>query len=105
MRGSARSRRRRRWLVVFLWFLLEPLAMWVRGYRIAGNLPVRCRRGHLYTTLWIPGVSLKSVRFAWWRLQWCPVGRHWSIVTPVREAELSDEEKRFADEHRDLRIP
>ena len=41
-------------------------------------------RGHLFTTIWIPGGSLKSLRFGWWRYQRCPVGHHWSVVTPVK---------------------
>jgi hypothetical protein len=85
--------------------VLESVAMRLRGYRIGGNLVVRCRRGHLFTTIWLPGVSLKAVRFGWWRLQRCPVGHHWSIVTPVKESDLSDDEKQIAREHRDIRIP
>jgi hypothetical protein len=76
-----------------------------RGYKVGGNAIVRCRRGHLFTTIWIPGASLKSVRLGWYRLQRCPVGRHWSLVQPVREADLTDEERHGAAEHRDLRIP
>ena len=54
------------------------------GYRVGGNTVVRCRRGHLFTTLWIPGASMKSIRLGWWRVQRCPVGNHWSLVVPVR---------------------
>jgi hypothetical protein len=75
------------------------------GYRVGGNTVVRCRRGHFFTTIWIPGVSLKSVRLGWWRIQRCPVGGHWSIVVPVREADLSKRERRTAQETRDIRIP
>ena len=77
----------------------------LRGYRIAGNVVVRCRQGHLFTTIWVPGASLKSVRLGWWRVQRCPVGRHWSIVTPVRRSELTEDELRTASENRDIRIP
>ena len=66
---------------------------------------VRCQRGHLYTTIWVPGGSLKALRFGWWRLQRCPVGRHWALVTPVSRAGLTPEERRAADERRDIRIP
>lgn len=77
-----------------------------RGYSgIGGSTVVRCRKGHLFTTIWIPGVSLKSVRLGWVRLQRCPVGQHWTLVTPVRDSDLTDEERRFAEEHRDVRIP
>jgi hypothetical protein len=100
-----RISRRRTLLIVVAAVLLESAAMRLRGYRIGGNLVVRCRRGHLYTTIWLPGASLKSVRLGWWRLQWCPVGRHWSIVTPVRESELGDDERRLAAGRRDVRIP
>jgi hypothetical protein len=31
------------------------------GYRLGGDVVVRCRQGHLFTTLWIPGVKLKAV--------------------------------------------
>jgi hypothetical protein len=66
---------------------------------------VRCRQGHLFTTIWIPGVSVKSLRIGWWRYQYCPVGRHRTIVTPVNQAELTDQQLQTAHEHHDLRIP
>jgi hypothetical protein len=75
------------------------------GYDLGGNVPVRCRRGHLFTTLWIPGVNLKAVDLGPARIQWCPVGRHWSLVTPVRKADLTADEQRFAAAHHDLPIP
>ncbi|HTO26728.1 MAG TPA: hypothetical protein VMJ49_12540 [Gaiellaceae bacterium] len=75
------------------------------GYRIGPNTVVRCRRGHLFTTIWIPGVSVKSVRLGWWRIQRCPVGPHWSIVVPVRDASLSKKDLRRAHDTLDARIP
>jgi hypothetical protein len=104
VKKGAKSRRRRL-LILAAAALLEPVAMKLRGYPIGGNLVVRCRKGHLFTTIWIPGASLKSVRFGWWRLQRCPVGKHWSIVTPVKESELTETETRTASEHKDLRLP
>jgi hypothetical protein len=50
-------------------------------------------------------VSFKSVRLGWWRIQRCPVGKHWSIVTPVKKADLTDAEKRIASARKDVRIP
>ncbi len=76
-----------------------------RGYGIGGDTIVRCRSGHLFTTIWIPGVSLTALRLGWWRLQYCPVGRHWTLVVPVRGADLTDEERRLAEATHDLRIP
>lgn len=76
-----------------------------RGYNIGINTVVRCRQEHLFTTIWIPGVSVKSLRLGWARLQYCPVGRHWTLVTPVKDSDLSDEDRQFAAEHRDVRIP
>ena len=75
------------------------------GYGVGGRAVVRCRQGHLFTTTWIPGVSLKSVRLGWWRIQRCPVGRHWTVVVPVRAADLSEDERRLASEARDVPIP
>ncbi len=63
------------------------------------------RQGHLFTTIWIPGASLKAIRLGWWRFKWRPVGKHWSLVAPVKESDLSEEEKRRAGENKDVRIP
>ncbi len=76
-----------------------------RGYSIGPHAVVRCRKGHLFTTVWIPGVSFKSVRLGWWRIQRCPVGKHWSLVAPVKTAELTKRERRFAEGHRDVPVP
>jgi hypothetical protein len=76
-----------------------------RGYKLGGNTVVRCRRGHLFTTIWVPGVKLKALDLGIARLQYCPVGRHWSLVTPVRDSDLTDEERKFARAHHDVRIP
>jgi hypothetical protein len=48
---KATDSRRRRQLLFFAGVLLEPVAMKLRGYRIGGHLVVRCREGHLFTTL------------------------------------------------------
>ena len=96
---------RKRRSLIFLAVVAEALPLWLNGYRSGGDVVVRCRRGHLFTTIWIPGVSLKSVRLAWWRVQRCPVGGHWSIVTPVNEATLNEADLRAALEHKDVRIP
>ena len=76
-----------------------------RGYAIGPNTLVRCQEGHLFTTVWIPGVSVKALRLGWWRFQRCPVGGHWSLVHPVKEADLTDEERQMALTHRDIRLP
>jgi hypothetical protein len=102
-RKSRRSRRP--FVIAGAFVVLETVALKLRGGRMAGNVIVRCREGHLFTTIWIPGGSLKSLRFGWWRLQRCPVGKHWSIVTPVKRADLTDEATRIASENRDIRIP
>lgn len=76
-----------------------------RGHLLGARTVVRCRDGHLFTTLWVPGVSVKAVRLGWWRFQRCPVGGHWTLVTPVREAELADDELARAREQADRRLP
>jgi hypothetical protein len=85
--------------------LVEAVGTWLRSGRLGGDLVVRCRNGHLFTTIWIPAASVKSLRLGWWRLQRCPVGHHWTIVTPIKEVELSDDERRAAGEHHDIRVP
>jgi hypothetical protein len=85
--------------------LAEPVAMKLRGYPLGGDLVVRCRQGHLFTTLWIPGVSVKAIRLGPWRIQRCPVGSHWSLVTPVKAAVLTESDKQLAHRRRDVRVP
>ena len=75
------------------------------GYNMGGNVVVRCRQGHLFTTLWIPGVKLKAVDLGVARIQYCPVGKHWSLVTPVRDSALTDAERQSAREHHDVWLP
>jgi hypothetical protein len=81
------------------------IAARARGYRLGRNAIVRCRQGHLFTTIWIPGASIKSLRLGWWRFQRCPVGPHWTLVAPVRESDLTEQERREARAHRDVRLP
>jgi hypothetical protein len=85
-------------------FAVEAAAIRRLGYTAPGNVVVRCRDGHLFTTIWLPGASFKSLRLGWWRFQRCPVGGHWSLVAPVRRSDLTSEEQRIADASRDVRI-
>jgi hypothetical protein len=75
-----------------------------RGTWLGVNTVVRCRSGHLFTTVWVPGASVKAVRLGWWRYQRCPVGNHWTFVTPVQVSELTSEERQLAQVH-DVRLP
>jgi hypothetical protein len=75
------------------------------GYGFGGNTIVRCRQGHLSTTIWIPGVKLKAIDLGVARIQRCPVGAHWSLVTPVRAADLSRWDLRRARSRHDAWIP
>src|SRR4051812_372031 len=65
-RGSARSRYRPGLVVGVVSTVAEVSALWMRTGRLGGNVVVGCRRGHRYMTIWIPGISLKSVRLGWW---------------------------------------
>lgn len=76
-----------------------------QGYSLGGATVVRCRAGHLFTTVWIPFASLKAIRLGWVRLQRCPVGGHWTVVTPVRDADLTESERRVAAMVHDSLIP
>ncbi|HWF54952.1 MAG TPA: hypothetical protein VG223_10010 [Solirubrobacteraceae bacterium] len=102
----ARRLKLRRWqkLVIVVALAGEGIPLLRRGVGV-GNVIVRCRQGHLFTTIWIPLASVKSLRLGPYRLQRCPVGPHWSLVTPVDPATLSEDERRVATETRDIRIP
>jgi hypothetical protein len=77
-----------------------------RGYSgIGGDCVVRCSAGHLFTTIWVPDVSLKSVRLGPWRFQRCPVGDHFALVRPVRDDELSDADRARALAVHDIDLP
>ena len=76
-----------------------------RGRLFAVDTVVRCRRNHLFTTIWIPGISIKSIRLGWWRLQRCPVGAHFDLVTPVDVSTLDGNEAELAAAVHDARVP
>ena len=75
------------------------------GYNLGTNTVVRCRQGHLFTTIWIPGIKFKELDLVVARVQHCPVGNHWSLVVPVRTKDLTEAELESAREHHDIRIP
>jgi hypothetical protein len=67
--------------------------------------PVRCREGHVFTTIWIPGGSLKAMRMGRWRWQRCPVGHHWTWVRRIDSGSASWIELGAARAKRDIPIP
>jgi hypothetical protein len=63
------------------------------GYAIPGRAAVRCKDGHLFRTMWVEGGAFTAVRLGLTtRYMRCPVGNHWAIVHPVKEADLTDAE-------------
>jgi hypothetical protein len=104
--GASRARRRRRRLGIIAGaFVAETIPLLLNGYGIGGNVVVRCSKGHQFTTIWLPGASVKSLRLGPRRFQYCPVGHHWSLVRLVRKSDLSARQLRAAQERRDVRIP
>jgi hypothetical protein len=75
------------------------------GYSFGMNVVVKCRSGHVFSTIWIPGGSVKSLRLGLWRVQWCPVGRHITLVHPLKDADVTDEIRQLATARHDARIP
>jgi hypothetical protein len=75
------------------------------GYGFGLRTRAQCRDGHLFTTIWIPGINLKGIDLGVARIQRCPVGRHWTLIRPVRESDLSRRERRRAASYRDIPIP
>jgi hypothetical protein len=75
------------------------------GYRLGGNVIVRCREGHLFTTIWIPLASFKAIRLGMIRIQRCPVDGRITLVTPVRDEDLTEEERLEAARHHDVPVP
>jgi len=75
------------------------------AFQAAGNVIVRCSAGHLFTTTWLPLVSLKAIRLGPIRFQYCPVGRHFTFVTRVPDSDLTDAERLAARRQHDAAVP
>jgi hypothetical protein len=101
------AKRRRRLIVagIIAGYVAGTIIAIRQGYTFGRNVTVRCRRGHLFTTVWIPGGSVKALRLGYWRVQWCPVGRHVDLVRLVKEADLTEAERSFAAAHHDIPVP
>jgi hypothetical protein len=67
--------------------------------------PVRCRRGHLFTTIWMPMGSFKAIRWSGERVQHCPVGHHWGVVVPLDVSTASQSQLDEAAAVHDFPIP
>jgi len=102
------SKRKRRLAItggIIVGYAVATVIAVLRGYKFGRSVPVRCRDGHLFTTIWIPGASIKSLRLGPWRVQWCPVGRHVTLVTLLKDDDLTPDEREFAAQHHDVPIP
>lgn len=88
-------------LVIVFWMMISRQ----RGYKFGSNQVVRCSQGHMFSTIWVPGVSVKALKLGSTRFQFCPVGKHWTFVKPVRERDLTDEEVETAHSQHDVRLP
>src|SRR5215470_13533246 len=103
------SAKRKRRLVIFAGIVAGYAVATViatrQGYRFGRNVTVRCRQGHLFSTVWIPGASVKALRLGYWRVQWCPVGRHVDLVRLVKDADLTAAERALAAAHHDVPVP
>jgi len=92
-------------LVLVAAALIWVLVASVRAGRGAGQVIVRCRAGHLFTTTWMPLMSFKAIRLGPLRYQYCPVGQHFSLVMQVNEADLSPDELEQARRFHDTLVP
>ncbi len=91
--------------VVVVAYVVGTIIATRQGYSFGKNAIVRCRKGHLFSTVWIPGASVKALRLGFWRVQWCPVGRHVDLVHPVKGADLTAAERSSALAHHDVLVP
>jgi hypothetical protein len=81
--------------------LLRVVAARRRGQPALGReIIVRCGKGHLFETSWSSLGSLTSIRLGFTRFQYCPVGDHWSLVKPVKDSDLTPEDRRIARQNR-----
>jgi hypothetical protein len=55
------------------------------GYTIPGRTMVRCRSGHEFSTIWVSGMSVASLRLGLHtRFMKCPECNAWRIVHPIK---------------------
>jgi hypothetical protein len=102
------SKRKRRLIVtgaVTVSYAAGTVAARRMGYRFGRDVVVKCHAGHVFSTIWIPAVSLKAVRLGLWRVQWCPVGQHVALIHPVRDMDLTQETREQAAANHDFRVP
>lgn len=84
-------------VAVFLAFAAGAVIAHKRGYKDTGNAYARCRRGHLFETVWVPGrTRFRMVHLGWTRIQRCPVGGHLTLVGKVEASTLTSEQKKAA---------
>jgi hypothetical protein len=88
-------------VVAILAFVAGALIARRKGYNRPGEVVARCRRGHLFTTVWSAKASGRRVDLGWARIQRCPVGDHLTIVFPVRNTDLTAEQRKEARKYRD----
>ena len=105
MSTSKRKRRLGAAAIVVAGYVAGTIVATRAGYRVGRDSFVRCRRGHVFTTTWIPGGSVKAIRLGLWRIQWCPVGRHVDLVRLVKPTDLSESVREFALAHHDIGLP
>ena len=88
-------------IAAFLAFGVGAVLAQRRGYTEAKEVVARCRRGHLFMTFWAAHASRDRFDLGWATIQRCPVGDHWSIIFPVKDSDLTPEDKKVAAQHRD----
>lgn len=84
-------------VVVALVVVLASLNIFMRrrGYSIPGATVVRCSKGHLFKTTWIEGTSFHAIKLGpRTRYQHCPIGNHWAVVHPVKDEDLTEDDRR-----------
>ena len=105
---SSKSPGKRRLIIagaVAATYVAGTLAARRMGYRFGRDVVVKCHAGHVFSTIWIPAVSVKAVRLGLWRVQWCPVGKHVALVHPVRDVDLTQETRDLAAASHDISVP
>ena len=65
---------------------------------------VRCASGALYSTIWVPMISVTAVRLGDTRLQCCPVHHRWERARRVDPSTLTGDERVAAAAVRDVGI-
>jgi hypothetical protein len=96
---------RAQWPVSVSALFAGPLIARRLGHKIGRNCTLRYHQRHAFATLWFPGGKIRTNDDGAPRFGRCPLGDHSTLVIPVRDRNLTIEQRLQTAGHHDVRLP